>query len=202
MSNDTQFTEDNKNLLRGLGLLNVQLKMTSEAPISQTITWGQAKLDLLFDVERSYKECTYSIIGDNGNSKVKVFVADECGTPPDIINTSGHQQGGGALHFGYIFHDEQKDVKAIFFVIHPNSWGPFQKRFRTNTMLSLLDMSINAVADKVGGKLGAVVGASVGSLIPIPVVGTAAGMVVGYFIGETTVAIADAMAGDYLRYIG
>ncbi len=199
---DTQFTDKNQNLLKELGLYNVQLEKTAEQEIKQEIEWGQAKLDLLSNVKREYLECVYTIKGAPKTSKIKVFVATECGAPPAIINTSGHEQGGGVLHFGYIFHDDKEDVKAIFFVIHPNSWGPFQKRFRTNTMLALVDTAINSVADKAGGKLGAIIGAKVGTLIPIPVVGTVAGAAAGYFIGETTVAIVDCMAGDYLRYIG
>ncbi|MCP4158397.1 MAG: hypothetical protein GY757_62435 [bacterium] len=202
MSNDTVFTEENKNLLRQLGLFNVQLEKTGEPEIFYKIEWGQAKYDLFSNKKEDYLECVYTIKGAPKTSKVKVFFATTCGSPPKVINTSGHQQKDGTLHFGYIYHDDKKDVKAIFFVIHPMAWGPYQKRFRTNTMLALVDSAINSIGEKAGGKLGAIIGAKVGTLIPIPIVGTVAGAVAGYFIGEATTSIVDCMAGDYLRHIG
>ncbi|MCP4216827.1 MAG: hypothetical protein GY765_19405 [bacterium] len=202
MSNDTVYTGENQNLLKQLGLYNAVLEKTGEEEKKQ-IEWGQTRLAVFDNVRKDYMECVYTIKGAPKISKVKVFVATECGPPPAVINTGGHrQQNDGVLHFGYIFHEEKKDVKAIFFVIHSNAWGPLQKRFRTNTMLALMDGAINAVGEKVGGKLGLVIGAKVGTLIPIPIVGTVAGAIVGYFIGEATESIVDSMAGDYLRYIG
>jgi hypothetical protein len=64
---------------------------------------------------------------------VIVFIATNCGVPPEQITTIGQQLGEGQLHFGY--KDKGCTTKSgnvvdrIFFVIHPNNWGPHQRRF-------------------------------------------------------------------------
>lgn len=194
-------SENSKRLLSGLNLFNVELEKTQEADIPQSIDWTQTGRALFGNTEK-YQECTYRLKGTKLPAKVKVFVADSCGAPPATFHTDGHQQNGATLHFGYIYHDEEKDVKAIFFVIQPAAWEPFQKRFRTNTMLGMLDEGLKYLAEEGGGKVGTCIGAALGTLIPIPGAGTVVGAAVGYCVGEAATAIVDGLAGDYLHYVG
>jgi hypothetical protein len=193
-SYDTHFTAENQTLLRDLNLLDVTLQKTDNDVESVNIEWGQVDR-ALFGCEEPYKECIYKM--DGSDSHVKVFVADACGEPPAEFNTSGVNQNGGRLYFGYVYADDDERVKAIFFVIHPPDRKPFQRRFRTTFMLALLHTAVETGFARASG---AVIGAAVGSIVPV--VGTAIGGAIGYFAGEISSATFDSMYGDYLRYIG
>ncbi|MFC1747932.1 hypothetical protein ACFL2V_03920 [Pseudomonadota bacterium] len=192
-SYDTQFTRENQSLLGELNLLNATLEKTNEPIESVNIEWGQVSRALLGN-EEPYKECVYQKQGST--ALVKVFVAESCGEPPQTFNASGVNYNGGRLHFGYVEDDDEK-VKAVFFVIHPADRKPFQKRFRTNLMYDLLHAGAEMGFARASS---AVVGAAVGSIVPV--VGTAAGAVVGYCAGEISTAAFDSLCGDYLRYVG
>jgi len=116
------------------------------------------------------------------------------------FRTSGHRQGDGRLHFGYIFTSGSSSsgdtIGAIFFVIHPNSWGPFQKRFATSGLTGFIHGTMRLVSGKTGAAAGAAAGALVGSAVPG--LGTAIGAAVGYGVADMT----DRHTGDYLRFIG
>jgi|GEM_PF-5595242 len=195
MSYDTSFTDDNKQKLKDAGLYNVKINNTSGGGVKVNIAWTQTMRSLT-GCEEAYQECDYRMDGTD-TGIVKVFVAQECGTPPDSLDTSGCQMGAGKLHFGYIFKDDDEDTAAIFFVIHPNSWGPYQHRFRTTGVLKLLGAGASKVA---GVAAGAAAGAAFGSVFPIA--GTAVGAIVGGAAGLVAGAITPSLAGQYLRYIG
>lgn len=114
------YIKHNHDLLEGVGLLNRILINTSGAGVRETTKWVQPSKDL-FGCEEIYKECDYCVEGESKESIVKVFVAEACGEPPAQFSTSGYEQEGGVLHFGFLFKDDDEDVKAIFFVIHPSS---------------------------------------------------------------------------------
>jgi len=193
MGYDTEFTEDNKRVLESAGLSNVELQNQTGPGNSVNISWTQTMKNPL-GCEETYQECTYKIAGTD--TKVMVFIAKECGTPPDRINTQGCQMGEGRLHFGYVFDDDDPGTKAVFFVIHPNSWGPYQKRFRTSGLLRFFHSAVSSVTSKVAA---GVAGAAIGQVaIPIPLVGAA----IGGAAGVIASSLGDALLGDYLRYIG
>lgn len=191
---DTHFTSDNQRLLRELKLLDVKLELSNQPVESVDIEWGQVNRSLLGN-EEPYKECVYMLPGSS--SHVKVFVANACGDPPASFNTSGVELNGGKLHFGYVYDDDDENVKAIFFVIQPPDRKPFQRRFRTTFMLGMLHAATEAGVARVSG---AIIGAAVGSIVPV--VGTAVGGAIGYCAGEVSSATFDSLYGDYLRYIG
>ena len=194
MGYDTQFTSENKYLLDKMNLSNRVLINKSGDGVQEDISWTQASRNLLGNTEKYYIT-DYYVEGESKDSVVKVFVAASCGKPPSRINTSGHSMGGGKLHFGYIFYDN--NGKAIFFVLHPNSWGPYQNRFRTNAMMSFIK-STGCQMSSMGASAAA--GAFVGSVFPG--VGTAVGAGVGAAAGWVASTITPSYVGDYLRYIG
>ena len=62
------------------------------------------------------------------------------------FSTAGHSAPGNSeLHFGNVFVGDTSGGSAIFFVIHPNSWRPYQHRFKTS--------SISAALKKVASSL-------------------------------------------------
>ena len=129
---------------------------------------------------------------------MKVYVAKtgEVKSEDDIPNefrTSGYK---GQLHFGFlIFDDEIEDL--IFFVIHPNSWGPFQSHFKTNRITKFFKDAVNNVAGGVGF---VAIGAAVGSIIPGA--GTLLGAGIGAVSGTVISTVSENVFGYYLRYIG
>jgi len=117
----------------------------------------------------------------------------------------------GKLHMGNLIWNEGGNV--IFFVMHPNSWGPYQKRFQTSVVTDYVNKVIGKLATKAGTKLATamvaavVAGATAGSVIPGP--GTVAGAAVGLaaagvplLAAKFAPIAADVYLGDYLRYIG
>jgi hypothetical protein len=196
MGYDTTFTSENKSLLINCGLSNKKLINKSNEGVRQKISWVQAAKNL-FGCTEYYRLADYYVEGENSDNIVKVFIAETCGKPPSSINTSGHSMKGGRLHFGYIFGDDEKQTKSIFFVIHPNSWGPYQSRFRTTAMLKFLK---NSTTQLGGMAASAATGAFIGSVFPG--VGTAVGAGVGAGVGWVITNVTPAYVGDYLRYIG
>ena len=141
---------------------------------------------------------------------VKVFVAKAAGKPPKRFSTSGHSAAKESkLHFGNVFFDNAGG-SAIFFVIHPNSWGPYQHRFKTSSITAAFNTAAKAIIGAgatagIGAAIAAAAasGAVMGSFIPGP--GTAAGAVLGVAVagfGALFGTLSDDYIGDYLRYIG
>ena len=115
---------------QGLGLRNRRLvKDGSVRPTTETIEWSQISR-CWWSCSEEYRLVDYYIDGDTSRSVYKVFVAKET-TPPNEFRTSGYRD---KLHFGFLTFGS--DDGAMFFVIHPNSWGPYQHRFKTNAMTS------------------------------------------------------------------
>merc|ERR1719211_322973 len=84
--------------------------------------------------------------GKKTNPVMKVFVATELGTPPQQFSTGGHQ---GNLHFGYLNFGGQN--QAIYFVLHPSDWYPYQHRFKTNSFTKFFKDGLSNVASTAGG---------------------------------------------------
>jgi len=187
----TRFTEDSQKLLAGLGLTDKRLvKDNSVSPTTETIEWTQASR-CWWGCEEEYRLVDYYIDGDTSGNVYKVFIAKDI-TPPGAFRTSGYNK---ELHFGFLTFGT--DDGAVFFVIHPNSWGPYQHRFKTNSFTAFVKGGLSSVASAVAGAAaGAATGAAIGSIVPG--LGTVVGAVVGYGASSLT----DDYFGDYLRYIG
>ena len=72
--------------------------------------------------------------GDKNNPVVKVFVAEDAGDPPPELSTGGYKgENNATLHFGFYDSGDKNNV-AIFLVILPDDWFPFQSRFKTCTL--------------------------------------------------------------------
>ena len=198
-----EFTDGNKDLLEAYNLLDKKMVKDDDVkPTSETIEWSQIS-KCWRGCSKEYLLVDYYQDGDKSNPVMKVYVATEWGNPPSEFSTSGHE---GSLFFGYLNFD---DNQAIFFVIHPSDWYPYQHRFKTNSFTSFFNAGISkAVATAgsaaagtatiaVGGwAAGLTAGAAVGSIIPV------AGTVVGGVVGVTIYQFSDDLFGDYLRYIG
>ena len=119
---------------QGLGLKNRRLvKDDSVRPTTETIGWTQMKrCGLFWKCWEDYRLVDYYIDGDTSTNVYKVFVAKDI-DPPHEFRTSGYHN---KLHFGFLTFGS--DDGAVFFVIHPNSWGPYQHRFKTNAMTSFV----------------------------------------------------------------
>lgn len=182
-SDSREFTKGNFRLLMRFNVENVDLKRdTSEKSTIVDIDWKQLTRSL-FGNKEQYHSLRYYLKG-NKDIFFQVFVACDAGLEiPNVFNTSGHR---GFLHFGLF---TGKDGNAtIFFVLHPNSWGPFQHRFQLSMSTSNLHATLNAGLQALtfaAGKLGPA-GIVVGGL-------AAAGKYVG---------LAERNCGDYLRLIG
>lgn len=204
MGYDTEFTSDNMQKLKDAGLYNEKLTFNQTENTELEVTWQQAKRDLGLGSAEKYSLNTYHT---KNSSKVSVFVAKTCGNAPHSFNTSGYSQGGGCLHFALIHGagttkggNEIGNEDGIFFVIHPNAWGPYQKRFAQSGMTGVLHAGVEFVAGKGGNMAGAAIGSAVGSIVPG--VGTLVGAGVGAGVGFAVSNMTDRLSGDYLRYIG
>ena len=62
------------------------------------------------------------------------------------------KDGDARLHLGYLLFDSNEKVRVTFFVIHPNRYGPYQHRFKTNSLTKWVN---EALAYAVGGVAGA-----------------------------------------------
>ncbi|KAL9647712.1 hypothetical protein ABK040_015201 [Willaertia magna] len=177
-------------LLKQYGLNNVTLENQSGHGVSIDIEWSQIDKSL-FGCKESYKQCEYKVMGTD--KRVIVFIANACGSPPNTIHTSGYH---GLLHCGYIY-EEKDGLNAIFFVIHPSDWAPYQHRFRESALTGLVNSAINSGASNAGGVLA---GVAVGMFFgPVgAVIGAGVGAI-GSTVGSSW---AKSVLGDYLRFIG
>ena len=186
------FTRGNQELLKKYHLSDRNMVMDNDVkPSSETIEWTQTS-KCWFGCEEEYLLVDYYEDGKKTNPVMKVFVAKELGTPPQQFSTGGHEDN---LHFGYLNFGGQN--QAIYFVLHPNSWYPFQHRFKTNSFTKFFKDGLSNVAGTAGGAAaGWAVGAAMGSIVP------GAGTVVGGVVGVAISSFTDDLFGDYLRYIG
>jgi len=187
---DTVFTKDSQTLLKKMRMFNIRLiRDPGLKPTSEKIEWTQASRSL-FGCEETYLLVDYYQQGNRGR-KFKVFI-EEGTTPPNSFETSGYQK---KLHFGFLTFGT--DDGAVFFVIHPNSWGPYQHRFKTNTFTAFTK---NAVAKAASIGTSSAIGAALGSVVPG--LGTLVGGAIGAVGGVAASSLTDDYFGDYLRYIG
>ena len=186
------FTKGNQDLLKSYNLLNKRMvKDETVSPSSETIKWTQVARCLL-GCKEEYLLVDYYQDGDKNNPVMKVFVARELGSPPQEFSTAGYE---GKLHFGYLNFGGQH--QAIYFVLQPADWFPFQHRFKTNSFTKFFNDGIAKAASAAGGAAaGWAAGAAIGSIVP------GAGTVVGGVIGVAIGSFTDDLFGDYLRYIG
>ena len=192
-----QFTDGSKQLLKAFNLENKRLvRDDSVEPSTETIEWTQVSR-CWFGCKEEYRLVDYYEDGDKTNPVFKVFVAKKAfNDPPQEIQTNGHQ---GKLHFGHAYFGDENS--AIFFVLHDNSWRPYQHRFKTNTFTKWFNAGLSkalgtAGSLAAGAAAGAAMGAAFGSIVPGigTVIGASTGLVISQF--------SDDVFGDYLRYIG
>merc|ERR1719320_1113993 len=174
----TKFTEENQEILETYGLMNKRMvKDQSVAPTSETIGWTQISRCLHW-CEEEYLLVDYYEDGNKTKEVMKVFVARSEVSPPDEFWTSGYH---GYLHFGFLWFGEQN--QAVFFVLHPNSWGPYQHRFKTNGFTDFFNKAVGKVTAMAASGLAtsAIAGAAFGSIVPFagPVIGGLVGIAVG-----------------------
>ena len=100
------------------------------------IDWKQLTRCLTGCTEQ-YSLVRYSPKGSKGF--VQVFVANDESEIPEKFNTSGHSS---LLHFGLIYGKD--GTGTIFFVLHPNNWGPFQHRFQQSLSTKSLHEALNS----------------------------------------------------------
>jgi len=206
------FTDDNRKILQAWNLENKNLVLDSVVP--ETIKWKQfSKCWWMcsedYFLADYYDEAAPELV-------VKVFVAKATQTP-ERFSTSGFSASwapDSKLYFGNIFYDTDGS-SAIFLVIHPDSWYPYQHRFETDSLTEAFNTATNLiVADGASAGIAAAIaeaaasGATLGSFIPAP--GTPAGLVLGDAVAAVGASIgvpADyhdqyANIGEYLRFIG
>ena len=185
----TKFTEDSMQILQAYNLYNkTMVRDESVEPSTETIGWTQISRCLM-GCQEDYLLVDYYQDGDKSNPVMKVYVAASELPPPSEFSTSGYE---GYLHFGFLLFGDQN--QAIFFVLHPNSWGPYQHRFKTNTFTQFFNDGVRNATFTAAGAIGGVIGSIVGD----PGVGTMIGNLV--VTGAST--LTDDYFGDYLRYIG
>ena len=125
---------------------------------------------------------------------------------PSIIDTNGWSGSSVELHFGFS-SSSTRGENSIYFVVHPNSWGPYQKRFRTalNESTKEFDTLIKAAAKGGGAAASAGAGAFAAWYTGAAIAGGPAGMGVAA-VGAAGAYIAsdlcDRLTADYLRKIG
>lgn len=191
---DTSFTWSNRNLLQTHDFYNKNL-VRDEKVAEVKISWKQ--------FSRCWSSCSemytlYKYKEQGGNADRRFFVYFAPGvSAPWSMNTNGYSSGSSKLHFGYTYMagtaTNGSKMGLIFFVVHPNSWGPYQKRFATNSLTGAALNVVAMAADKGGAAAGAAIGTALGGPL-----GTVVGAGVGLLAGDA----ADRFSGDYLRYIG
>ena len=211
------FSEDSKILLEAYKLHNKSLmRDDSVPPPVETVEWSQASR-CWWSCREEYWLVDYRQDGNSSNPVVKVYVAKygvtgkmlwnlclfvmkgqilgcvrpckEEVTPPIELRTDGYNQ---QLHFGFLNYGGEN--QAIYFVIHPKDWYPYQRRFKKDSFTNYFNARINTVekSDYNGTtdvmKIGSIVYNS--KTIIEELIGTKMGLLTdGYF-------------GKYLRYIG
>jgi len=189
---DTRFINQNKDILKRHNLYAKTLYRSKKIG-DVDIKWKQQKR-CFWGCKEKYSLHQYYEYG----SKANVFIYFAPGaSAPRSLSTNGYSSGGKKLHFGYTYISGKatngQKVGSVFFVVHPNSWGPFQKRFSTSLITSAT-LKVMEQASKKGGKWAA---ASAGAAIGGPV-----GAVAGVVVQAAAADAYDRFAGDYLRYIG
>lgn len=208
------FTDDNKNVLRRCGLIDKKLILVQKQETSHQVKWKQVKMAML-EKDEEYYSAHYHV-EDMPFPLYTVFFARKYCAYVDLpteINTSGWNeegvtlQKGIALHYG--FSKRGTDTDAIFFVVHPTDWGPFQKRFRDalgKSSAEFIDLVNNI---KWAGTTITTTGAGTFLLWATGAAAAVAGGPVGLSIalggclgGLIAADLASRLTGDYLRYIG
>merc|ERR1719510_877331 len=210
------FCDESKEILEKNKMLNVWLQKSARSVSQETIEWTQASR-CWWTCSETYNLATYSVWGTE--LPVYVYVSMNYALP-DFLYTGGGTSGyQGLLHFGNLIYDataenENSESEVIFFVVHPNDWGPFQHRFKTNALTEKVNGAMKAIVSGAAGALGkvaltaliakaALAGGTIGSVVPVG--GAAAGVIVGVgaaVIGYALASQSDDYLGDYLRYIG
>merc|ERR1712204_66352 len=126
-------------VLRDWPALNKNFVLDASQPSSrETIMWTKGLFTrhrpVFATCSEDYILADYHENGDKYKEVIKVFVAKKAGSPPKKLSTAGHSGGKGSkLHFGNVFFSDSVKGSAIFFVLHPNKWGPYQHRFKTSS---------------------------------------------------------------------
>lgn len=118
----------------------------------------------------------------------KVYVAKKYGNPPTEFNTRGVN---GKLHMGMLWFGAQDE--GLYFVLHDNSWRPFQARFKTTKFTEFFRKTSSVVTFGAAG-------AALGSVIPGA--GNVMGAAIGAGVGAVGETLTENFFGAYLRYIG
>lgn len=197
----SNFTNENKVLLENAGVRGKHLVRLCDKHIAgpYRVAWKQSKRSW-FGCEEKYYACKFleghadGTVAEGGK-KYTVLIAAKVGLKEikkiKVISTEGHTVDDCVLHFGYTAFTA--DTMELFFVIHPNAWGPFQNRFRE--VLEKSTVVFGKIAE-VAGALGK--GMFMGAVAVAGPAGALAGAAVGFIASD----LADRNVGDYLRYIG
>jgi len=145
-------------VLYEMKLKGVTLTNTTGCGVPRTIGWTQVARSL-WGCEEKYRECVYKA---PDNREFAVFVAEEHGAPPDSFNTNGVR---GKLHMGILNLETSGGETAIFFVIHPKDWYPFQHRFKTEGLTKLILKAGGKAADKCAPGAGSLVPSLLGDYL-------------------------------------
>jgi len=191
------FTSESHRLLQRLNMENIVLvKDKSVRPTTESIEWSQFSR-CWWLCHETYRLVDYYQEG-NHDRKFKVFINDAT-YPPNRFQTTGHQ---GKLFFGFLPFSSNDG--AVFFVMHPKSWHPFQQQFKTDSITRYIHEGLSAAAGQLGAAASAAIGAKVGAVAGsvVPGLGTAIGGVMGAVGGHAVSQLTDDYFGDYLRYIG
>lgn len=117
----------------------------------------------------------------------------------ETISMEGILLGGDCkLHFGCT--TLAADSAELFFVTHPNKWGPFQKRFR-----DVLEKSNGAHERMTWAAGGAVASSDATAALTARVAAQGVGIPIGAVAGGVALVsqgMWDRLAGAYLRYVG
>jgi len=162
-----RFTNTNANLLKETGQYNIRYVRDMRAKArSQTIRWTQftrcsGGWGRWGQCKETYYLVDYYKDGDKRNPVMRVYVAKKAGGIPHSFSTCGYKD---QLHFGFLGFvvpegfDKlsgmgfNKRTEALFYVIQPNGWLPFQHRFKTNLYTSLVKKSLAIAAKMVAKK--------------------------------------------------
>ena len=204
---DEEFCDSTRQILINNNLLDVTL-VKKEFKGNEDIEWTQASR-CWWGCEEEYALYTYTVEGYPDSEVLVHLATKESPNAPNTIWTGGQD---GELHMGNLIWDNEGS-SVVFFVMHPNSWGPYQKRFQTSVVTEHVNGVMKRIAQGAGGALATamvtavVAGATAGSVVPGPgtvagaaiaAAGVAASSIAFYFSGIA----ADSYLGDYLRYIG
>jgi len=204
-----EFTQKNQKILQDLGLYNVDLRVVTNPPFGPfPVSWKQ--------LSRCWNSCeeeyfAYEYSTENAEQRFHVFVNKDLGTDamPETFNTAdGLSIQGSNLHYG--FAQNERDVGELFFVVHPNDWGPYQKRFRQlcdesdaefHNLVTTVSKGASGLATKAAEQaavwyLGLASAAAISGPATLFVKGSAAAA--SFLAGR----MVERLSGDSLRYIG